>query len=146
MWLTYLKPVVKQFEGLSLIPYKCPAGYWTIGWGHLLSRDKNLPRETWPDINLAQAEELLEKDCRNAKRAVNRLCPGVTRDQQIAALSDFVFNLGAGYLEVSTLRKRINRGEQPRDPDEFMKWVYGGGKILNGLVKRRKVDSLLYFS
>lgn len=146
MWFELCAPIIKHFEGLYLKAYKCPAGYWTQGWGHLLSRDKTLDGSQFPPIDLKQAEIWLENDARNAKRAVNRLCPGVTKDSQVAALTDFVFNLGAGYLEVSTLRRRINRGEEPRDPDEFMKWVYAGGVKLPGLIKRRQADSLLYFS
>lgn len=145
-WFQTLEPIIKQFEGLRLIAYKDSAGFWTQGWGHLLSRDKTLPLSNWPPIDVETAQNWLEKDAEKAKRAVNRLCPAITGTGQIAALTDFAFNLGAGYLEISTLRRRINRGEEPRDPDEFMKWVYAGGVKLPGLVKRRQVESLIYFS
>jgi len=146
MWFEHFEAIAKKFEGFSLKPYKDPVGFPTQGYGHLLSRDKTLPLSTWPDITEAQAVKWLENDARNAKRAVNRLCPGVTLDTQIAALTDFTFNLGGGYLEISTLRRRINRGEEPRDPDEFMKWVYAGGVKYAGLVRRRQAESILYFS
>lgn len=147
MWFDHFEAIAKEFEGFSLKTYRDPVGYPTQGYGHLLSRDKSLPLSTWPDITEAQAKEWLENDAKNAKRAVNRLCPGVTRDTQIAALTDFTFNLGAGYLEISTLRKRINRGENPTvDPNEFMKWVYAGGVKYSGLVRRRRAETELWNS
>lgn len=145
-WFDKLQPLIKQFEGLRLTVYRDGPGFPTQGWGHLLSRDKTLPLATWPAIDLETAQDWLEKDAEKAKRAVNRLCPEITGAGKIAALTDFAFNLGAGYLEISTLRRRINRGEEPTDPNEFMKWVYAGGIKYAGLVKRRQIESLLYFS
>lgn len=72
--------------------------------------------------------------------AVARLCPSIDSPERLAAIIDFTFNLGAGSLKASTLRKRINAGRWEDVPYELRKWVKGGGKVLPGLVKRREAE------
>lgn len=134
------------FEGLHLEPYRDPVGYPTIGYGHLLSRDRSRPLSDWPAIDQARAEELLELDLRRALRAVRNLITYPLSDSRQAALVDFTFNLGSGNLQVSTLRRVINRGELAAAPGQFLRWVYADGLKLPGLVRRRQAEVDLWNS
>lgn len=129
--------LVKHFEGLYLSPYLCPAGYWTIGWGHRC-------RKNTRPITLEEAELLLEADLIKAGWSVDQLIEFELTDNQFAALASFVFNLGAGRLEASTLRRKLNAGEVFGAAEEFRKWVFGGGKKLPGLVRRRAAEEALF--
>ncbi len=89
---------IKNWEGLRLKAYKCPAGVWTIGYGH-----------TGPDvkpggtITQAQADALLDKDTDDAESAVNTLVKVPLSQNQFDALVSFVFNTGIGSFKNSTL-------------------------------------------
>ncbi len=132
--------LIKQFEGFSSTIYRCPAGYHTIGYGHVLK-----PGEYFDEgIDKQQAEILLHRDVQVAERAVLRLINVPLTDGKFAALVSFVFNLGAGALQRSTLRRKVNRQEHDEVPAEFVKWVYAGGRKLPGLVRRRRCEAMLY--
>jgi GH24 family phage-related lysozyme (muramidase) len=90
------------------------------------------------------AEMLLRKDAALAESAVSRLIAVTLTDAQFDALVSFVFNLGAGALQRSTLRRRVNRQEHVEAPHEFMKWVWAAGRKLPGLIKRRSAEAILY--
>ena len=135
--------VAKPFEGLVLKAYHDPVGYPTQGYGRLLSRTPWEPLDKWPDIDEHTAEEWLQQDMRKAVRATLRLCPNVESPYQLAAIADFTFNCGAGNLEISTLKRKANRGD-PTASDEFLKWVFARGVKLPGLVKRRKAEKVMY--
>lgn len=139
-----VEALAKPFEGLSLKAYHDPVGFPTQGYGRLLSRVKWEPLSKYPDITKEQAHEWLVQDIRMAIRSSQRLCPGIETPQQLAAVADFVFNCGAGNLEISTLRRRINRGDFAGAADEFLKWVYAQGVKLPGLVRRRKAERDLF--
>lgn len=132
--------IAKPFEGLRLEPYHCPAGFPTIGYGHLLSREKGADLSRWQAISEDQAHTLLEKDMAAAAASVARLINVPLSDYQRAALIDFAFNCGAGNLQSSTLRRVINRGEYSEAPKQFMRWVYAGPVRLAGLVRRRAAE------
>ena len=116
-------------------PYVCPAGYWTIGYGHLCD-----PKH--PPITEAEAEIYLVRDLQMAVIAALRYCPvlGTEPEGRLAAIVDFTFNLGAGRLQTSTLRRRINQRDWAVAATELRRWVYGGGKVLPGLVARRGAE------
>ena len=134
--------LIKQFEGFSPTVYICPAGYPTIGYGHVV---KTQEREQFADgITTEQAETLLRQDVQTAERAVLPLITVPLTDGQFDALVSFTFNLGAGALQRSTLRRRVNRGDHAAVPAEFRKWVWAGGKKLEGLVRRRVEEVNLY--
>lgn len=136
--------LIKRFEGFSPKPYLCPAGYWTIGYGHVITaQDKDNYRDP---ITEAEAEALLKKDVFKAEKAVLRLIKVPLTDGQFDALVDFVFNLGGGALQRSTLRAKLNRGEYLDAADEFLKWVWAGGRKLKGLVRRRIAERELFLS
>jgi lysozyme len=136
--------LAKRFEGFHRAPksdpgrahpYLCPAGYWTIGYGHLCAQDH-------PPITLAEAEQYLAGDLQSALVATLRLCPVLATEPQgrMAAIVDFTFNLGAGRLQTSTLRLRVNQKDWTGAERELKRWVYGGGKVLPGLVARRQAE------
>lgn len=140
--------LIKRWEGLRLKPYRDAAGYWTVGFGHLLSRDKNA--NPGPTITMEQAEAYFQKDLARAAKSVSNLIKAPLTDGQYGALVSFVFNLGGGNLEISTLRKKVNAN--PSDPSieaEFLKWinVRRQGKLtpLQGLRNRRREEAALYF-
>ena len=87
---------------------------------------------------------LLLKDVSFAERSVIRLIKVPLFDGQFDALVSFIFNLGSGALQRSTLRMKVNREEHKEVPDEFMKWVRAGGIRLRGLIRRRMAEAILY--
>jgi len=136
--------LAKPFEGLRLQPYHDPAGYPTIGYGHLLSMDKHADLSRWQPISLEQAHELLVVDMSIAVEQASILSPilmlyGNTR--RWAAIADFCFNLGAGKYKASTLRKRVNEGDWEGAKEQIVKWDKAGGKVLKGLVLRRAAEA-----
>ena len=134
----------RRFEGLYLTSYLCPAGVPTIGYGATYYPDGS--RVTLADhpITRERAEYLLQWMIRTVYLPqVLRLCPGITDPLQLAAIIDFTFNLGASNLKHSTLRKRINTERWGDVPGELAKWTKGGGRVLQGLVKRRSAESSL---
>ena len=136
--------LARRFEGCYLRPYLCPAGVPTIGYGATYYEDGSRVTLLDPQITRERAEELLLWMVRTKYLpAVIRLCPGIDDPLRLAAIIDFTFNLGAGNLQASTLRKRINAGRWEDVPDELRKWVKGGGRVLSGLVKRRAAEAVL---
>ena len=136
-----LLPLIERFEGFRARPYLCPAGVPTIGFGSTRYLDGAAVRLTDPPITREHARVLVrEQVLRDFLPAVVRLCPGAEHVGLLSALTDFAYNLGAGQLRISTLRKRVNAGEFGELPDEFRKWVRGGGRVLPGLVRRREAE------
>jgi lysozyme len=138
--------LARHFEGCRLAPYKCPAGYWTIGWGHLLSINPNADLSGHPSISQADADGLLEEDLRKAAGAVMAQTKVPLTDGQLAALTDFVFNLGPANFKTSTLRLVVNEGRHEEVPGQLRRWVYGRGVKLPGLVRRREAEIECYLS
>ncbi|MBU2039167.1 MAG: lysozyme [Gammaproteobacteria bacterium] len=131
--------LIKRFEGFSPTVYICPAGYPTIGYGHLVRSS-----ESFNKIGETEAEELLRKDVESAERVVLRLVNVPLTDGQFDALVSFTFNLGAGALQRSTLRRKVNRQAHNEVPEQFMLWVWAGGRRLSGLVNRRTAEASFY--
>ncbi len=133
--------LARRFEGCYLTPYLCPAGVPTIGFGATYYEDGRTVTLRDPAITRDRAESLLLWMVRTRYLpAVLKLCPGVDSPDRLAALIDFTFNLGAGNLKASTLRKRVNAGRWADVPTEFRKWTKGGGRVLRGLVARREAE------
>ena len=131
--------LIKRFEGFSPTIYICPAGYPTIGYGHVVREDV---RDRFAEgIDEQEAENLLQRDVRWAERGVLRLIDVPLTDGQFDALVSFTFNLGTGALQRSTLRRKVNREEHEQVPREFMRWVWAGGRRLQGLIKRRAAEA-----
>ena len=133
--------LARMFEGLYLTPYLCPAGVPTLGYGATYYEDGTRVTLSDPAITRERAEELLLWMVRTKYLpAVIRLCPGVQDPRLLAALIDFTFNLGAGSLKSSNLRRCVNAEDWEALPAEFRKWVRGGGRVLKGLVRRREAE------
>ena len=137
--------LAKRFEGFHRVPkfdperrahpYICPAGYWTIGFGHLCD-----PKH--PPITQDEAEAYLARDLITTLNATLRYCPVLATEPEgrLAAILDFTFNLGAGRLQISTLRRRVNQRDWASSVQELRRWVNGGGRVLPGLVARRQAE------
>lgn len=137
--------LLKEFEGLRLRAYKCPAGVWTIGYGHTSAAGS--PRVTAEmAVSKEAAETVLGRDIIQYEDGVRKLLKVEVTQGQFDALVDFAYNVGVHQLERSTLLKRINAGEFDRAPAEFMKWTKGGGRELPGLVRRRRAEVELWRS
>lgn len=133
--------LARRFEGLYLSPYLCPAGVPTIGYGATFYEDGTRVQLTDAPITRERAEALLLWHVRTVfLPAVLRLCPGLDHPDRLAALIDFAFNLGAGNLRASTLRKRVNAGDWAAVPGELRKWNKAGGRVLRGLTVRREAE------
>lgn len=135
----YAEKLAMSFEGYSSKPYLCPAGFWTIGYGHLCRKDH-------PPISRETASAYLIADLQDAYLGAIRLCPILlTVDETwLGAIVDFVFNLGVSRLRSSTLRKKINAGEWDEVPEQLNRWVYGGGRKLKGLILRRQAEGAYF--
>lgn len=133
--------LIRHFEGFSPVVYLDAAGHATIGYGHLVREG-----EEWDTLSAAEAEDLLRQDVAVAERAVMRFIHGPLNDDRFAALVSFTFNLGAGALQRSTLRQKVNRGEHEDVPQELLRWVWADGRRLEGLRRRREAEGALYRS
>lgn len=134
----------KRFEGLFLSPYLCPAGVPTIGYGSTRYLDGVAVQLTDPPISRDVALVMLRDSVRRTYLpSVLKLCPNIDTPERLAAVIDFVYNLGAGQLRASTLRKRINDKRWADVPTELRKWTKGGGRVLKGLVARREAEIAL---
>ena len=136
--------LVKQFEGLSLRPYLCPAKIWTIGYGATRDAGGQKINPNTKSIHQAQANQLLERDLKQAADWVDKLVSVPLCPKQKSALISFVFNLGPTNFRASTLRKRINDRDFEDVPNQLLRWVYGGGRKLAGLERRRIAEAYLW--
>jgi lysozyme len=134
--------LIKQHEGCSLTLYICPAGYTTIGYGHLIAKEERALFSN--GIDEPTALKLLAQDVRRAELAVVAMIRVTLTDNQFSSLVSFTFNLGSGALQRSTLRCVVNREEHEAVPTELMRWVYAGGIRLKGLMARRAAEARLY--
>ena len=131
--------LIKQFEGCRLEAYKCPAGVWTIGYGHTGSdvvSGKKITQE--------QAENLLKQDLIVHCNNVSKLVKVKLNQNQFDALVSFEYNVGYGNFSSSTLLKLLNKGDYTGAAGQFERWVYAGGKVLEGLKNRRKAEKELF--
>lgn len=133
--------LVMNFEGLSLTRYGDATGLATIGYGHLIK-----PTENYQEISEDEALDLLHNDLEIAGNAVERLIKVQLDDNEFSALVDFVYNLGSGILQASTLRAKLNRGDYKGAAGQFNRWVYAGANKLPGLIKRRETEAELFLS
>lgn len=134
------KQLIKDAEGLRLNAYLCPAGVPTIGYGHTMGV------KVGHSITKEQADKFFEDDYKLAENEVMGLVKVPLTENQLGALTSFVYNLGATRLRGSTLLRKLNNKDYVGASTEFDKWVYSGGKVLNGLVARRAAERKLFES
>jgi len=123
--------LIKHFESFRSKPYKCPAGYWTVGYGHLISSN-----EQFTEITKQQAEALLLSDISSIILYVNKLFISEIDDNLYSACLSLAFNIGINAFKKSTLLKKINE-QKPIKQKYFTDWCKAGGKVLKGLIIRR---------
>lgn len=136
--------IIKQCEGFEAKPYLCPAGVPTIGYGSTRYTDGQAVKLTDPEITEQQAEDIMLTTLRDYEAAVMRYVTAPLNQNQFDALVDFAYNAGAQNLRKSTLLQLLNQQKYQDAADEFDKWIHGGGKILGGLVERRKLEKALF--
>jgi lysozyme len=135
----------RQFEGYRAKPYLCPAGVATIGYGSTYySNGRKVTLEDAPmDEPTARALLMTELE-HNYLPGVLRNCPILAADERRCnAIVDFVYNLGIGRLQTSTLKRKINAQDWEGAKEQLMLWTKGGGKVLPGLLKRRTAECAL---
>lgn len=150
--------LIKHHEGVRFTPYRCPALLWTVGVGHVLYPEQGrlkltdrgqfaIKIEDFRKFSTEEVDALLAQDLGRFEQGVARYCPAsVSSQNQFDALVSFSFNVGLGTLQRSTLRAKYNRGEIEGASEDFLKYVRGGGKVLPGLVARRKDERALFLS
>jgi GH24 family phage-related lysozyme (muramidase) len=140
--------IIKGFEGLGLSAYPDPGTGgepWTIGYGHTSAAGPP-PVYQGLTITRSEAEEILKRDLTQYERAVANAVTRSPTSDQFSALVSFTFNVGAGNLQSSTLLSKHNAGDFAGAAEEFGRWVYAGGNVMQGLVRRRQAERALYLS
>jgi GH24 family phage-related lysozyme (muramidase) len=134
--------LIKRFEGVRYKPYKCPAGLWTVGVGHLIEGGKSLPKNWDRTFTESEVDAILRKDLIRFERGVTMLFPMSYRFTQgmFDALCSFAFNGGVGLLQRSSVRSALLRNDKVMAGKALLKYNRGGGRILPGLVKRREAE------
>lgn len=130
--------LIKKWEGFSSKAYKCPAGVWTIGYGHTATARQGM------SITRVEAELLLQKDVSHFAKAVNNLVTIEVNQNQFDALVSFTYNIGVNAFTNSTLLKNLNSGAYHLAAKQFDRWVYAGQTKLAGLVTRRREERELF--
>ena len=137
--------IIKVAEGFFAAPYYCPASIISIGYGATRGLDGRPLHMGVESITEEEGEKLLRRDVGIAERAVSRLIRVPLNENEFSALCSFVYNLGSGRLQSSTLRALLNRSApRERVGEEFPKWRMANGKVLRGLVRRRAVERQLF--
>lgn len=130
--------LIKQFEGCKLKAYKCPAGRWTIGYGHTNGV------KSGQTITQAKAEEYLKNDLVIYEKGVENVVKVKLNQNQFDALVSFSYNVGLGALRTSTLMKKLNAKDYTGAANEFPRWNKSNGKVLSGLTRRRAAEQKLF--
>ncbi|WP_150324700.1 lysozyme [Enterobacter hormaechei] len=137
--------LIKQFEGCKLTAYQDSVGVWTIGYGWTQPVDGK-PIRAGMTIKQETAERLLKTGLVSYESDVSRLVKVGLNQGQFDALVSFTYNLGARSLSTSTLLRKLNAGDYAGAADEFLRWNKAGGKVLNGLTRRREAERALFLS
>ena len=130
--------LIKKFEGCRLKAYRCSANVLTIGYGHTGGVKED------DTISQPEADELLEKDIAKFEEYVNVNVIVELKQHQFDALVAWTFNLGPGNLRESTMLKKLNDADYASVPFEMRRWNKAGGKTLDGLIRRRQAEGLLF--
>jgi len=137
--------LIKQFEGCKLTAYQDSVGVWTIGYGWTQPVDGK-PIRAGMTIKQETAERLLKTGLVSYESDVSRLVKVGLTQGQFDALVSFTYNLGARSLSTSTLMRKLNASDYAGAADEFLRWNKAGGKVLNGLSRRREAERALFLS
>ena len=130
--------LIKKFEGLELDSYQCSANVWTLGYGHTQGVAEG------DSCSEEEAEIILVNDLKEFETYVNALVDVALDQNQFDALVAWTFNLGPTNLRTSTLLKKLNAGDYNDVPSEIKRWNRAGGQVLDGLIRRREAEALLF--
>jgi len=130
--------LIKHFEGCELEAYKCPAGVWTIGYGHIKTAVEGMT------ITQHQADEMLIEEMNEYEGYINNSVRVDLTQNQFDAMVSWVYNLGSGNLNTSTLLKVLNSGDYAGVPEQMLRWNKAGGRVLEGLTRRRQAEADLF--
>jgi len=130
--------MIKHFEGLELNAYQCAAGVWTIGYGHTKDVQQGMV------ISENTANEMLVEELNEYESYITGLVTVELNQNQFDAMVSWVYNLGVGNLKASTLLKVLNAGDYAGVPAQMMRWNKAGGKVLEGLTRRRQAEADLF--
>ena len=130
--------LIKRFEGCELEAYKCAAGVWTIGYGSTKGVKEN------DTISQEEADKLLLHEMEEYEGYINDMVTVDLEQNQFDAMVSWVFNLGPANLKASTLLKVLNAKDYGGVPAQIKRWNKAGGKVLQGLIRRREAESLLF--
>ena len=132
--------LITSFEGCRLTAYQDSVGVWTIGYGHTSGVYQGMT------ITEEEAIAFLRQDLKTAENAVNNNVTYGINQNQFDALVSFTFNVGTGNFTSSTLLKKLNAGDVNGAANEFDRWIYAGGQVLEGLVRRRAAEKQMFLS
>lgn len=130
--------LIKKFEGCELEAYQCSAGVWTIGYGHTKGV---APGDS---VSQEEAEQMLVDELHEYESYVNEYVTVALSQNQFDALVSWVYNLGPANLKASTMLKVLNSGEYEDVPAQMKRWNKAGGKVLEGLIRRREAEACLF--
>ena len=137
--------LIRHHEGVRAKPYKCPAGLWTVGVGHLIGDGKTLPKEWNKTFTNEEIDAILKRDLNRFELGVHKMLPNVPlRQHEFDAIISFCFNLGLGCFQRSTIRQALLRGDKTQAMESLVKYCRAGGKILRGLQLRRLDERALF--
>ena len=136
--------LIKKYEGFRPIAYTDSVGVWTIGYG--TTRINGEPVKAGMTITEDQAIQFVQQEVNKLWSQIESIVKVNLNDNQMNALVDFAYNLGFNALKTSTLMSKLNAGDFTGAANEFSRWVYAGGKILPGLVKRREAEKQLFLN
>ena len=137
--------LIKHHEGVRSKPYRCPAGLWTVGVGHLIGDGKSLPPEWNRTFTQAEIDAILKRDLSRFESGILRMLPKVRLKQhEFDAILSFCFNLGIGCFQRSTIRQAILRDDKEAAMESLVKYCKAGGKVLKGLQNRRLDERKLF--
>ena len=130
--------MIKHFEGLELKAYQCAAGVWTIGYGHTKGIQPGMV------ITEETANDMLVEELEEYENYINSMVNCPLSQNQFDALVSWVYNLGPANLQASTLLKVLNAGDYAGVPAQIKRWNKAGGKVLEGLTRRRQAEADLF--
>ena len=137
--------IIKRFEGLRLDAYKCPAGVWTIGYGHTTAA--GAPAVS-PGMKITEQEasDILVRDLAKFEAAVSKVLTRPANENQFGAMVSLCYNIGSGAFAGSTVVRKFNAGDVQGAADAYRMWNKGGGQVLPGLIRRREAERTLFLT
>lgn len=132
--------LIKKFEGCELKAYRCAANVLTIGYGTIKNVTEGM------EITQEEAETLLQEEMHEYEGYINDMVKVPLEQHQFDAMVSWVFNLGSGNLSSSTLLKKLNNSEYDEVPAQIRRWNKAGGKVLDGLIRRREAEAKMFMN